>query len=247
MVDFTNDTEELEALVEVRKRKRKRKIIYISIVATIIAITLGLVWFYGYNYANNKATAKIDALNSRIYELENEPVVLDPVTPEIVQKVLISKTSDISELASAEYIFTNAARFTDTAHIVKILDWMTKKSFVQKWDGKIKAGINVDELKVSIKDKTITITMPYPKILSYEIDYNSVEVLDEQNNIFNPITVDDKVNFDRETKFSMEARAVENGLLTRAEANAKSVIKNLLTASIDNIQDYKIVFKTVDN
>lgn len=249
-----NEQELQEALVVVRKKKLKRKIISIALVSAIVIATLVMVFIYGYNAAKNNAQQDIAAAQAEAASWQNKydelidtPVVVDPITPEIVQKVLSDKTVEISELASAEYIFTNAARFTDTAHITKIFDWMTKKSFIQKWDGKIKAGIKLDNLEVSIADKTIIITMPHAEILSYEIDRNSVEVLDEKNNTFNPITVEDKVNFDRETEYSMKAKAVENGLLEKAEANAKSIITNLITASIENIEEYTIDFNMIDN
>ena len=252
-IEAKNEQELQEALVVVRKKKLKKKIISIAIVTLIILATFVMVFIYGYNAAKNNAQEEIVAAqnNADYWEdmynkLKEVPVVLEPVTPEIVQKVLSSKTAEISELASAEYIFTNAAKFTDTKHIVKIFDWMTEKSFVQKWDGKIKAGIKLDNLEVSIKDNIITITMPYAEILSYEIDKNSVEVLDEQNNTFNPITVEDKVNFDRETEYSMKARAVENGLLEKAQKNAENIIANLLTAAIENIEDYEIEFVIAD-
>ena len=156
--------------------------------------------------------------------------------------MLSDKTTEISELASAEYTFTNAAKFTDTAHIVQIFDWMTEKSFVQKWDGTIKAGVKLDNLKVSVKDKIITITIPRAEILSYEIDYDSVEVLDEKNNVFNPISIKDKTNFDAKTKEEMIARAIENGLLDKAQVYAENAISNLVTVSVKNIQNYKIEF-----
>ena len=254
MSNITKDEMEFqEAVVQVRKTKRKKKIILTVIAATVVLAILAGVFSYGYKVSDNnsqkeitEAQAETDYWKKKYDEIRKKPVVLDPVTPEVVQKVLSENMTDISELATAEYMFTNAARFTDTAHIIKMFDWMTKKSFVQQWDGKIKAGVKLDKVEVSVKDKVITITMPHAEILSYEIDYNSVKVLDEKNNVFNPITVDDKVNFDRETKYDMEARAVKNGLLKKAETNAKKSLSNIFAASIPNIQDYEIKFKVVD-
>lgn len=247
-----------EALVEVRKRKLKRKIISTAIVALLLLATFVMVWMYGRssgkNSVNAQAEEKVAAAQAEAKEWENKynelvniPVVIEPVTPEIVQKVLSSKITEISELATAEYMFTNADRFEDTAHIAKVFDWMTKKAFVQKWDGKIKAGVELDNLKIDVKDKIITITMPAAEILSYEIDYDSVEVLDETNNIFNQITVKDKTKFDKETKDSMVQRAIENGLLEKAQKNAQDVIQNLVTGTIENIQEYTIEFVIADN
>ena len=241
------NTEIQEALVEVRKRKRKKKIIVISIIAVILLAILGSIWLYGYKCAKNAASIQIEELTKRINELENTPVVVNPVTPEIVQSVLSNKISDIAELSSAEYTFTNAARFTDTKHITIIFDWMTKKSFVQKWDGVIKAGVKLDKMSISVEEKKIKITLPCAEILSYEVDYDSVEILDEKNNVFNPISVTDKAAFDKETAEEMKTRAIENGLLKKAQKNVEQVITNLLTTSLDIGQEYSIEYIYINN
>lgn len=105
----------------------------------------------------------------------------------------------------------------------------------------------MSKIQVSIKDNVITITMPHAQILSYEIDHDSVEVLDERNNVFNPISIVDKVDFDKETALEMKGRAVRSGLLEKAEHNAKVVLSSLLTTSIKNIDDYTIEFAFVSD
>lgn len=230
----------------VRKRNPTPKLIGIAIVVAILLITLGVVWLYGYNYSKNKAAKQIEELERRIAELVTTPVVVNPVTPEIVHTILSSKTTEISELASAEYLFTNAARFTDTKHIAAIFDWMTEKSFVQKWDGAIKAGVDLADLSVTVENNVITVFLPQAEILSYEIDYDSIEVLDEKNNAFNPISVDDKNNFDKETAEALKTRAIENGLLDKAQKNTENILTNILLASVENIQEYTIEFVIIE-
>ena len=240
------ETKELQTRkVCVWKRNPTPRLIGTAIVVVILLITLGIMWLYGYNYSKNKAEKEIEELKIYIDELLNTPVVIDPVTPEIVYTILDSKTTEISELASAEYLFTNAARFTDTKHVAAIFDWMTEKSFVQKWDGVIKAGVVLDDLSVTVINNVITVRLPQAEILSYEIDYDSIEVLDEKNNIFNPISVDDKNNFDEETAEAIKARAIENGLLEKAQKNAENIIASLLLASVENIQEYTIEFEVI--
>lgn len=242
----TKDEELQEALVEIRKKKRKKIAILASIVSVLLVALLAIIWMGGYSSAKKKADIEIENLQNQLKQQEETPVVLEPVTPEIVQKIISSSVTEISELATAEYVFTNAARFTNTKHIAVLPDSWTQKSFIQKWDGTIKAGVDLKDVEVTVKNKTITITLPYAKILSYEIDKDSVEILDEKNNVFNRITVKDKVNFDRETRYSMEARAVENGLLTKAQKNAENTILTFLSSSIKDFKDYEVKFETVD-
>lgn len=240
---FKNEETEIqEAVVEIRK-KRRRKIKFI-ILAIIIVAVIGGTWFGGYSLAKKNADAKIAKLNAKITEMEATPVVLDPITPEIVRKVLKNKVSEISELATAEYSFTNADKFSDTKGIVKAFDWMTKKSFVLKWEGKIKAGVDLKdvEFKTSVKNKVITITLPHSDILSYETDLDSVKVLDEKDGLFNPVTLNDTAKFNRESKYDMQKRAVDTGLLEKADRNLEIIITNLLYSNIENIRDYEIKF-----
>ena len=212
----------------------------------LVLLLLGGIWLHGYGSAKNKSNAKIEELKAKITEMEENPVTLEPITPEIVRKVMSEKTDEISELITAEYAFTNADRFTDTKHIVLLPDAWTQKSFIQKWNGVIKAGIKLEKPEVAVKENVITITLPHAEILSYEIDNNSVEILDEKSGLFNPIKIDDKVKFDRESEFDMKNRAVKSGLLKKAENSAEKVISNLLTAAIKNSEEYTFKFEFVD-
>lgn len=242
---FETDKEEeiQEALVEVRKKRMKKKII----AAALALCFLGVIWLTGFFAAKNIADKKIKELEDKIQYMIDNPVVVDPVTPEIVLDILKKETKDISELATAEYVFTNAARFTDTKHIVLLPDSWTQKSFVQKWDGTIKAGIEFDKVTVKVKNNVVTISLPKAKILSYEIDQNSVEILDEKNNIFNPISVNDKANFDKETEKEMKERAIDNGLLKKAQKNAEQTIAAFLSKSVKNFEDYELKFVTIED
>ena len=76
------------------------------------------------------------------------------------------------------------------------------------------------------------------------MDEDAVEVLDETNNKFNPITVSDKVNFDAKTEQEMKDRAIENGLLEKAQKSAEKIIRNILISNPAVTEDYSIVFVT---
>lgn len=246
MTDFLKDKDMQDDLLVVRKKKLIKRTVLIAVIVIVVSALITAIWFGGYNSAKNKANEEIEELNTIIEEMKQTPVVLDPITPEIVQNTISNELVDIQELVTEKYIFTNAAKFSDTKHIAVLPDSWSQKSFVQKWDGIIKAGVNLEKMEIKIQGNIITITLPYAEILSYEIDTKSVEILDEKDNVFNPIKIQDKVNFDRETSYSMKARAVENGLLEKAQKNAEITIRDILTASIKNINDYEIKFETID-
>ena len=214
------EKEELKTEIErmARKQLKKRKLIKIcTIVLTVMIIALGAL-LVGRSQIKKKTDKEIEALNEQIEQLENEAIVVNPVAPEISLDAINSEIQNIAELATVEYLFTDAARFSDSKDIKGWSIPLTEKSFLMKWDGVIKAGINVNDIGIDIDNEKmiITLTMPEATILSYDVDESSVEVLDEKDNIFNNITVEDKVGFDEATENAMKERAIENGLLNQA-------------------------------
>lgn len=226
----------------VKMRKLWRKRIIILSIALAVVLLFGVFTLVGYNSAKKAAEAELQELREYVDTLENEPYVLNRVTPEIVIEQLSESVETPGKLISAEYLFTNSAKFTDTSNIIEIFDWMTEKSFVQKWDGCIKAGIDLSKLTVAVKEGVIIITVPEAEILSYEVDYDSVEIFNEMNNVFNPISVKDKASFDKKTAEAMKKRAISNGLLDSAQKNAETVIKDLLYNAVPGAANYTFEF-----
>ena len=98
-------------------------------------------------------------------------------------------------------------------------------------------------MEVSAANKEIIVCVPEAEILSHEIDNESIETLDEKNGLFNPIKVEDVREFDGISKDAMEQRAVENGLLEKAQENAESIIYKLIDTDAVRELEYTITFK----
>lgn len=233
----------------------RRKLRSVSILVLLFSLTIIMSWYYGKNVANKRAREKLDAANAEIVQLKDEiqgmmdnPVLLEPVAPKIDLDLLHSEIADIGELATLEYLFTDAARFSDSKQIKNWNIPFTEKSFTLKWNGTIKVGVNLEEVTFEVHedDPVIVVTMPPAQILSYEIDESSVEILDEKNNIFNSISVDDKIAFDESTKNAMIARAIENGILDKALINAQIMIGNIISVDPAIEGQYHIEFVISD-
>lgn len=239
-----------------RKSKLKKKLISIAILIAVVLLAIAAAWISGRVAAKKNSEAEITALKAMIEEKDNQiqelnenPIVVNPISPKIELDILHSKMSEIAELATMEYLFTDSAKFTDSKEIEK---WkinipFTQKSFILKWDGVIKAGVNLDLVTISVNEdeKKIVVSVPQAEILSYEIDNNSIEVLDEKNNIFNPITVEDKIKFDSKTEDAMTERAIENGLLEKAQTNAENILSRILLSDPAIVAYYTIEFMVI--
>ena len=146
-----------------KKHKLRRKLISILIIVAVFLVSILSAWLIGTIHAkktqDTSAQAEIERLRTALQEkeqelidLQNTPVVVNRIAPEIVLDIINSELKDIGELATTEYIFTDTAVFTDSKDIAK-WNWNvpgTEKSFITKWDGKIKAGIQIDKIKIDI-------------------------------------------------------------------------------------------------
>lgn len=121
-----------------RQRVMKRKLIKIISVALVVCVALVSAMLIGRHQVQQKADAEKQELLDLIDKLKNEAIVVNPTAPEISLSVIESEIRNIGELSTVEYVFTDAAKFSDSK---QIKDWnipFTEKSFVMKWDGSIK-------------------------------------------------------------------------------------------------------------
>ncbi|MCQ2551775.1 MAG: DUF4230 domain-containing protein [Clostridia bacterium] len=137
-----------------------------------------------------------------------------------------SGLADIAQLATEEYLYTSVETFQDQKTFKDFNIPLTKKSFIIKCSGVIKAGVDFGNIKVDVDEesKTISVSISGAKIISNEINNGSYEMLDEHNNLFNPITPVDANAAEQTIKEKAETDAISAGLLTKAEDNAKKVI-----------------------
>lgn len=171
----------------------------------------------------------------------------EEVIPTINFIQVVNDIQSIGELATIKYIYTDMGKFENSQQFKGYDIPLTTKSFILSWNGTIKAGVDTKEITININEnnKTILVHIPKAKILSHETDENSVEIFDENNNIFNPITLEDYNSFFAESKLEMEQRALDNGLLDEAIENAKNVISQILTSD-ENIKNlYTINFELI--
>lgn len=142
--------------------------------------------------------------------------------------VLENKLTEISELASITYSYTNMAEFENSKDFYGIKLPFTTKGFIITYDGEIKAGIDLSKAEVSVSGQKVSITLPDAEILSHQIDEDSLEIFDETTSIFNPLKVTDYNSFNRDQKAEMEKKATEKGLLTEAKKKAADTVKGFI-------------------
>ncbi|MCI8651147.1 MAG: DUF4230 domain-containing protein [Oscillospiraceae bacterium] len=190
-------------------RPRPVKALKYALLGILLCAAVGLACFF---------LGRSAAQNSK------ENVQLDAV-------VLETQLSQINQLATVSYQYTNMAQFSSSNDFYGVVIPFTTKKFILTYDGEIKAGVDLSQAEVQVGGTQVTVTLPTAQILSHEIDEGSIEVFDEKNSIFNPFTVEDFSSFQADQKAEMEQKALERGLLEQAAESArKSALALLLSA-----------------
>lgn len=165
---------------------------------------------------------------------------------QITSDALHQEIEQIGELATVSYYYTNMGKFEDALKFFVHDVPFTTKSFILSYDGNIKAGIDLSAIDVNVSDTVITVSLPSAHITSHDVDMDSVIFYDEKNSIFNGLSAEDVTEFLGTQQKLMEEKAINNGLLTKAEENTEQVLKTLLNNFIkindENDTPYELRF-----
>lgn len=167
------------------------------------------------------------------------------VSGETIKQSLVN----ISNLNTAEYYYThvepynsgNRKIFWETIPVPN-----THSEGVYSYKGVVVAGIDFSKIEVEVdkQAKKINILLPEASITDSHPDDTSLKTYYERISIFNPVTMITYSDLSKKVDEAEREEAIENGLLIRANENAKMQIESFVRAMYD-VTDYKIVFETV--
>lgn len=189
----------------------------------------------------------IEALRAQAGQEEDEGLIHEAL-PVITDSLISEQLNALRELVTTEYLYTNSGKYENQNQITIIGKDInipfTGKRFIVAYDGRIKAGIDIGKAQIDIDEaaRAITITLPKSEIVSHETFEDTLVVLDETNNVFNPISIENYNEFVSEQKDGMEKKAIERGLLTNADAEAKLMVQSFLS-QIPGIDTYKLTIQ----
>lgn len=132
-----------------------RRLLSVCLILALMAIFAGSAWFLGRTQAARDADRELSELKALLQE-ETE------ITPGLNLSALYSEIQDIGELATVEYLFTDAAQFTNSKQFQGWDIPFTEKSFLLRWNGVIKAGIPLDQVNVQIQEEKNAFWFPFP-------------------------------------------------------------------------------------
>ena len=156
-----------------------------------------------------------------------------------------NKITNIAELATLEYTYTNADKF-EQGNQTFMDKWKipgTSKTLVICYDATVEMGPELSKAEVDVDGNLVKVSVPKSTILSHEIDEKSFEYLVQDDSWLNKITDDDKQQLRMAAKQKMEDKILEGDWLTQADDRVKKQLEELITAMYP---EAKITVELVD-
>ena len=142
---------------------------------------------------------------------------------------LKASIEDIGDLVTVEYNYTDILTYKDSLTLMDMKIPFTDKSYIIKYNGYIKAGVDLSKAVVKdIKETSVELDVPVATITDSVLDEKSMVILDQKNNIFNPLDLGDYQDTLKKELNARELKAKKDGLPERAQDNADKILRKLL-------------------
>lgn len=224
--------------------KIKKDWIYLALIGVAVIVMLVLlISEFGSKDKKNTTSQSVPFTSSaekRVVTVEKETFV--EVEKTITSEMIAEGLNDMGVMITAEYDFTQVEEYTKTKTYLSFIT--TQSNFIYSYDGVVSAGIDFNSIKV-VKDdekKTVTITVPKAVIQYTDIDYDSFRMYSEKEGLWNPMSIQDYNTSLVEFEKNAEEKAKKKGLLTKADENARMIIKNFVHGILDD-NEYTVNFK----
>ena len=218
--------------------------IYLILIAVVVMITavLALVWTLKDNDVKSVPEPAITTApvkkTKKIVEVEKIIEVEKKISGDIIQDGL----RDMGFLVTEEYYFTEVVSYSSVKKLFKTIKLgITESSYLASYDGVISAGLDFEKISVEKNDeeRIITIRLPKSEVKYMQIDPESFVLYSEKEGLGNKISLSDYNDSLIELEKNAEKKAVDRGLLKRADDNAKLVISNFVNSLVDT-SDYMV-------
>ncbi|MCR4750322.1 MAG: DUF4230 domain-containing protein [Lachnospiraceae bacterium] len=221
-------------------KKGKKFKIYITVDIILLAIALCLIIILFKGKGSDGAN-----LNTKGIDTSDEGKLFDGV--QIVKEEVTIDTQILEDgfrrmgqLISEEYYFTQVEEYSSSK---KILFFDSKAGFTYSYDGVVSAGIECDDVVIKKDDekKTLTIKLPQAKIIGVDIDFDSFKIYEEKEGLWNKLDMSSYNTSLKAFEDAAKEKALQKGILNKADENAEKVIATFVDSLIDN-EEYKIEY-----
>ena len=168
----------------------------------------------------------------------NPPDPEPPNDPSVVFERIVSQNEMVS--VSQRYCIVDKAS-TESLRLFDLIDLPWNSTFWYRYEGELKAGVDLGQASFRQVDDTIYVTLGEPYIISNTPDMEKSGVLEEHDDLINPLHVDDVDAFQTRCFQRSEEEALGGGILNEARTEAEMNIRNMFIAALGD--ECEIVFE----
>ncbi len=215
--------------------ERYKNYIYIGI--SVVAVIAMIVLLAGYN-KEKAEEEEVEYASSSELSLEKKEDVKIATSTETIQDGL----ANMGLLITQEYYFTQVEKYTKEKKLLNFIN--SSSEFIYSYDGAVLAGVNFEDIKVEKDEETgtITINVPPAEIQTVTIDKDTFKIYSEQESLWNPLKLEDYNVSLKSFEDAAKKKAIDNGILDRADEQAKALITNFL-GNNPYTSKYKVAFE----
>ena len=182
----------------------------------------------------------IFGIGGTLFILNHNPKDEHGTSPFIVFERIVSQ----DELVSASQNYNITDKFGDPVKFFDLFDIpFTKKTVWYRYVGTIKAGVDLSSAKFSQEGMTIRAELSPPYVISNTPNMEKSGVLEERNNIFNPIHVEDVDEFQKYCVEQSEKEVLEGGLMDEAKQYAERDTAMIFNAALGDSYNVEFVWR----
>lgn len=215
-------------------------LIAVLLIAIVIVLIIGLG---GRETGERTLFAEQTAAENTAGKKENRVITVEK---EFSAEIIQEKLNDMGVLVTQEYAFTEVMSYSSVKKLFDTIELgFTETSYVVSYEGKITAGVDFAGIAVDKDDEVMLLTVHLPKseIESVDIDPHSFKLHSEKSGFGNPLSVSDVNTSLVELEETATEKAVADGLLLRADKNARVLILNFIGSLVDTTV-YTVEFVT---
>ena len=150
-----------------------------------------------------------------------------PGEPELTSAFVSGKLEAASELTTAKLTYTGLIKYSEGK-----IPFLTQNSFSMIYTAKVRAGIDISQAGIEIREEQVVITLPECEIQSIDIDEASIEFYDEHWALFNRTEKEDVIDTITAAREDVRENADLESLLENARGQTRLIVKGLLEDAI---------------
>ena len=215
--------------------EKKKTRLYLVLIVLVLALIAALLGWHAAHRPEKELPAVTPRPTPEVIVQETQVEKLVEIEKEITVDTIRDGLRHIGLLVTQEYYFTDVITYSSIKKLFNVEVGFTESSYVATYDGVVTAGIDFASVDVEKDDEagTVRVRLPAAQILNVDIDPESFVLHSEKAGFANPVSVEDFNNSLVTLENSAREKAVDKGLLVRAEENARTVVENFIAGLLD--------------